>query len=874
MASEEGVPSLQLVSGTGEFNLQGMDEFAKSVSVYEKGLSYAIVAIMGPQSSGKSTLLNSLFKTRFRMMDFLKGRGQTTQGIWMAPANADLATFTLVLDLEGTDGRERGEDDTAFEKQSTLFALAVADVIIVNMWCHDIGREHAANKPLLKTVFQVMMRLFLPRKATLLFVVRDKTKTPMESLEPILREDLERIWSAVPKPEEHKDTKISDFFNVEVTWLPNFEEKEELFLERVNMLRDRFQSSIAPGEIAGDRRGVVPAQALPLSMQGIWERIRLNKDLDLPAHKVMVATVRCEQIADEKLQLLQASQEWAALKAQVESKAPDLSGFGPQLNSLVGSSITSYEQEAAFFEERVRESKKQQLLGRLKETVGPVHAAAVGLLSSRALDAFQQALDQATGGQDGSAAAFAASSRECSSRAISQFQESLTGMDVPALGLEVQSEAARFQQRVEKAVADLREQKLKDIQKNAAEYLLAEFLPPVSTILEKGRPDAWHRISALWWAELGRCQADVGAALLGFELTEEEREKVLGAVEEEGLTALQARTRDLAKGALQLMKERFTTVFMHDSDGMPRRWTSSVDVPRLLHDARSASLGVLAAVAAVQLEERSPAPAQGGAAAAKREALVGNSILASLTPLLEEKDEEAALATALAAAEAGPQAEGEVGAARGAKLLSKSFDRRSLRLWENVDPSLTFLSPEDCRGLWKQLKKETMFQLQQALQAQEASQSSSWLPPPWAIIAIVALGWNEFMSVLRNPLLALLLAALWFFGRAVWAQVAGEDIFRHGMVPGLLALSSRVVPAVLRVFQQLVEAAQGQMDNMNAPHHPQNQFAGYAAPEASSSVASSSHMNGIGAHASSTLQTAGQELRHRPGATNSDLKDH
>lgn len=22
-------------------------------------------------------------------------------------------------------------------------------------WCHDIGREHAANRPLLKTVFQV-----------------------------------------------------------------------------------------------------------------------------------------------------------------------------------------------------------------------------------------------------------------------------------------------------------------------------------------------------------------------------------------------------------------------------------------------------------------------------------------------------------------------------------------------------------------------------------------------------------------------------------------------------------------------------------------------------------------------------------------------
>lgn len=75
-------------------------------------------------------------------------------------------------------------------------------------WCHDIGREQAANKPLLKTVFQVplsanncsesqypwllilwcyvlqlyaavfqvMMRLFSPRKTTLMFVIRDKTR--------------------------------------------------------------------------------------------------------------------------------------------------------------------------------------------------------------------------------------------------------------------------------------------------------------------------------------------------------------------------------------------------------------------------------------------------------------------------------------------------------------------------------------------------------------------------------------------------------------------------------------------------------------------------------------------------------------------------
>lgn len=60
----------------------------------------------------------------------------------------------LIMDLEGSDGRERGEDDTSFERQSALFALSAADVLLINMWAKDIGRESGAGKPLLKTIFQ------------------------------------------------------------------------------------------------------------------------------------------------------------------------------------------------------------------------------------------------------------------------------------------------------------------------------------------------------------------------------------------------------------------------------------------------------------------------------------------------------------------------------------------------------------------------------------------------------------------------------------------------------------------------------------------------------------------------------------------------
>ena len=414
--------TLQLVDGKGVFNARGLDEFVRKVGLADCGLSYAVVAIMGPQSSGKSTLLNHLFGTRFVEMDAFKGRSQTTQGVWLARAEG-IDPCTLVMDLEGTDGRERGEDDTAFEKQSSLFALAVSDIVLINMWCHDIGREQAANKPLLKTVFQVMMRLFTPRKTTLLFVIRDKTRTPLETLEPILREDIQKIWDVVPKPVNHHHTPLSEFFNVQVTALANYEEKEEQFKQQVDELRSRFQNSIAPGALAGDRRGVVPATGFPFSTQEIWRVIKENKDLDLPAHKVMVATVRCEEIAHEKLKNLLSDAEWRSL----EDKARDdvVLGFGKLASDLVDKYVHQYDAEAAYFEEGVRTAKREFLMARALDVVQPSYQSVLAHHRSRALNSFKMCLDSAleVDSDDG----FAQIVRRCSEEVMSNFDLECAG---------------------------------------------------------------------------------------------------------------------------------------------------------------------------------------------------------------------------------------------------------------------------------------------------------------------------------------------------------------------------------------------------------------------------------------------------------------
>lgn len=50
--NSDDICSTQLIDGDGTFNISGLDNFSKTVKLGECGLSYAVVSIMGPQSSG------------------------------------------------------------------------------------------------------------------------------------------------------------------------------------------------------------------------------------------------------------------------------------------------------------------------------------------------------------------------------------------------------------------------------------------------------------------------------------------------------------------------------------------------------------------------------------------------------------------------------------------------------------------------------------------------------------------------------------------------------------------------------------------------------------------------------------------------------
>jgi hypothetical protein len=61
MATTVDCCATQLIDGDGGFNVTGLDNFIKTSNMSSCGLSYAVVAIMGPQSSGEFFICLLLF---------------------------------------------------------------------------------------------------------------------------------------------------------------------------------------------------------------------------------------------------------------------------------------------------------------------------------------------------------------------------------------------------------------------------------------------------------------------------------------------------------------------------------------------------------------------------------------------------------------------------------------------------------------------------------------------------------------------------------------------------------------------------------------------------------------------------------------------
>eukprot|EP00227_Mantoniella_beaufortii_P017470 CAMPEP_0197578866 /NCGR_PEP_ID=MMETSP1326-20131121/2974_1 /TAXON_ID=1155430 /ORGANISM="Genus nov. species nov., Strain RCC2288" /LENGTH=959 /DNA_ID=CAMNT_0043142149 /DNA_START=252 /DNA_END=3131 /DNA_ORIENTATION=+ len=664
----------QLVTSDGELPEDALAVYLDSLGANAWHTGYQVVAIMGPQSSGKSTLMNHVFGTNFDEMNHEMGRSQTTKGVWMAKASKPEGFPTLVMDLEGTDGRERGEDDTAFEKQTALFAMAAADVLLVNMWCNDIGREVASGKPLLKTIFQVNLKVFNPRKTVLLFVIRDKSRTPLEMLQANLREDLDRIWTTITKPERHADAAFDDFFDLRFVALAHFEHAHDNFLSEAAELCERFATE--PGVEGSLRPPVgkaVPTSGLVVSLREVWKAVKDNRDLDLPAHKVMVATVRCEEIANARLANLASTPELAHLTAATAAAAAP-PGLASKFAKLTATELAAYDEEAQYFDGGVRASKRLELRAKLITALRPVASAhlthSAAKLMQRLRDAMAaagvaaskgKAKDAGSSSSPSSVIGFAAACSGALADVREQWAAALAdavpkdpedeegdwGGDGGGGGLfspykspkafdaakaagdaakaavagmvtwsSVAADAtAAFEKEATAAVSAERKERLAEATHTAERAMERGVGAAVMGLLEDAPADLWDRLNALLASSAKKHCAQLSLALAGFELAETETVKHGAAMSRRVREVVESKARDSAVGALAAMKTAFARVFSKDSKGLPRTWKVSDDVAAINRRAQREALRVLGLLTVMRLKGKEGGSGGGGGGA-------------------------------------------------------------------------------------------------------------------------------------------------------------------------------------------------------------------------------------------------------------------
>ncbi|TDL25999.1 root hair defective 3 GTP-binding protein [Rickenella mellea] len=697
----------------------------------DAGFGYNIVAVFGSQSTGKSTLLNGLFGTNFDVMDETNRR-QTTKGIWMCRAKG---MDVMVMDVEGTDGRERGEDQD-FERKAALFSLASSEILIINLWEHQVGLYQGANMGLLKTVFEVNLGLFgksqdsASQRTLLLFVIRDHIgTTPLANLSGTLTADLSKIWDGLSKPAELQDRKLSDYFDLSFTALPHKILAPEKFVAGVQTLRSRFSDKDNEDFVfkpAYHKR--IPADGVAIYMEGIWEQVQTNKDLDLPTQQELLAQFRCDEIAS--VALAEFSEQAKSQRRPVEAGRV-VEGLGSLMRDWKSQALSRYDRDASRYHQDVYKRKRADLLGVIDSTLSPLFLGQLKNLHKSCLVTFKKDMVAGMRGDAYNFADVVAAAREKCEKRFTQEAEEARLHDTDWVW---EDELELLREEV-KAVADqCRADETKKLINLTDRNIRKQLSEPVELHLNTASPDMWDKILNAYKEILEKGEATYLSKARSFNCTEEENTRALATVRKRAWLALRSKIDEQTADTVILGKLRthFEERFRYDEHGVPQVWKPEDDIDGAFKKARDQTLELLPLYAKIAPSDPSAAyelPSDAG----------------TLSLDDAQVDEEFDFAATL------------------------------LVLSETKIMDLSSRFRKDADAYYVEAKRSTVSSIAQI--------------PTWMYGVLVVLGWNEAMTVLFNPM---------YFTMLLFALATAWVIIQLGLVGPLLQVSQTIANEVQR----------------------------------------------------------------------------
>ncbi|KID75990.1 Protein SEY1 [Metarhizium brunneum] len=754
---EHGV---QVIDEDKEFN-ENLNDYLQTTNVADSGFNYHLISVFGSQSTGKSTLLNSLFGTEFSVMSETERR-QTTKGIWMSKnkreesGGAKMADNILVMDVEGTDGRERGEDQD-FERKSALFALATSEVLIVNIWEHQVGLYQGANMGLLKTVFEVNLQLFLKDKQStprslLFFVIRDHLgTTPLANLRTTLIQDLTKIWSTISKPQGLENARIEDYFDFGFAALPHKILQADKFTSEVDKLGSRFTAGhkghkgsdheLEGGVFLAEYHRRIPADGFSVYAEGIWDQIVNNKDLDLPTQQELLAQFRCDEISREVLvafDLIVApleEQQGEATKLGKILVLPDLGGVGSDAR---GALLRAFETQASRYHKGVYTRKRLELESKVDARLKALYMGQLAAAHKAGVGAFSDAVSNKVkaGQKAGGGYEFAEIVASEKKKTLDIFKSEAQGLaieDLPWTNFKPQYQL--FEAELDEVSGKLRKEEMRRLATRVERWVKSRLGEAIGLEFNKlgsgragmGAPetgdkpsekDLWDRVWNVFAGIVKEAEGRFADRARSFDASDDEAEVGMWRLRRKSWVGLREKIEEeVMEGNILLkLRENFEDKFRYDEAGVPRIWRPTDDIEGIYTKARESTLTLIPLLSRFRLSTTYAPPDLvsfiGGQPAGVE---VGDE--EDLSPIGGVDEDE-----------------------------GKSLEEEMTVLSEGKRQDLVVRFKKTADGVYVEAKRSAIGGVAQI---------------PWPFYALLlALGWNEIFMVLRNPFLFIFLIML------------------------------------------------------------------------------------------------------------------
>ncbi|OTB03574.1 hypothetical protein M426DRAFT_321734 [Hypoxylon sp. CI-4A] len=751
---------IQVIDEDKEFN-ENINSYLRATDVADAGFNYHLISVFGSQSTGKSTLLNNLFGTEFNVMSETERR-QTTKGIWMSKnKRGSMADNILVMDVEGTDGRERGEDQD-FERKSALFALATSEVLIVNIWEHQVGLYQGANMGLLKTVFEVNLQLFLKDKQStprslLFFVIRDHIgHTPLSNLRNTLVQDLTKIWSSISKPLGLEKSSIEDYFDFAFAALPHKILQPDKFVTEVKTLGGRFvtgtrhsktqlehgEQELEGGVFLPEYHRRIPADGFSHYAEGIWDQIVNNKDLDLPTQQELLAQFRCDEISREVLVLFDQAitpleeQQAESVRNGKPIVLPDLGQIGSTTREKC---VKSFETQASRYHKKVYAIKRTDLEGKIDQRLKTLYLGQLTAAHKTGVITFSDAVsNQVKAGQkSGAAYEFADIVETEKTKTLEFYRKEAQGLAIPGVPwTNFKPQYLLFEKELNEVSARLRKDEMRRLATRVERWVKSRLGDSVGLEFNKlgsgrggsGAPetgekpatekDLWDRIWNLFTAIVKDAESRFTERAKSFEASEEEVEVGLWRLRRKSWVALREKIEEeVMEGNILLkLRENFEDKFRYDEAGVPRIWRPADDIEGIYTRARESTLTLIPLLSRFRLSESYAPP--------DLPEFIGHQ-----PPGAEPEDEDDLTPIGGVDEEDG-----------------KSLEEEMTVLSEGKRQDLVVRFKKTADGVYVEAKRSAIGGITQV--------------PLYFYGLLLVLGWNEILAVLRNPILFLLLVIM------------------------------------------------------------------------------------------------------------------